>query len=95
MSNRAARDEGLRRVSALTRWTAAGAIVTAGALSAIAAKAIPGKKASATPAGATEQSQPPPSVTGADANQGDGALAPPVQLPARTGGRGSVVSGAS
>jgi hypothetical protein len=107
MPSRAARDEGLHRISSLTRWTAAGAIVMAGALSAIAARALPGKKAPATPAGATDPAQA-PSSTGQDnagqssanpgsADQGSGGLVPPTQPPVsgRGHGRAAVVSGSS
>ncbi|HLY83693.1 MAG TPA: hypothetical protein VKQ71_11940 [Acidimicrobiales bacterium] len=107
MSTRAARDAGLHRISSLTRWIAAGAIVMAGALSAIAARALPGKKASATPAGATDPGQPPSSIgqdtagqSSADpgsANLGSGGLVPPTQPPAsgRGHGRAAVASGSS
>ena len=36
------RDDGLRRVSRLTRWFAAGAVALIGGLSAVVAQALPG-----------------------------------------------------
>jgi hypothetical protein len=44
------RDEGLRRVSRLTRWFAAGAVALIGGLSAVVAQALPGaSSASSSP----------------------------------------------
>ena len=49
------RDAGLRRVSRMTRWIAAGAVALIGGLSALVAQAIPGAGGSTapTPAGGT------------------------------------------
>ena len=45
------RDDGLRRVSRLTRWCAAGAVALIGGISALVAQAIPGASgATSTPA---------------------------------------------
>jgi len=57
------RDDGLRRVSRLTRWLAGGAIALLGALSAIVASALPGTSGTASsslpPATATTPSSSP------------------------------------
>jgi hypothetical protein len=90
------RDRGLRRVSNLTRWAAAVAVVLAGVLSAAAAKALPGKTKSAgqvTPT--TVPSSPSSPVEGNGTDQTNGGLTPPVQPPQPASGSGSVVSGAS
>jgi hypothetical protein len=64
------RDDGLRRVSRLTRWLTAGAAALVGILSALVAQAIPGTSGSAsTPpptssgSGGSTQAAPPPSTT--------------------------------
>src|SRR5258706_345538 len=46
------RDEGLRRISHLTRWLAAGSVVVAGVFTAAAARALPGH-AKSDPSGAS------------------------------------------
>ena len=69
MSSTASRDDGLRRVSNLTRWAVAGAVVAAGVFSAAAARAVPGRaKASVTPGGAV--GPPPSSVDSGAASSG-------------------------
>ena len=66
------RDAGLRRVSSLTRWLAAGAAALVGALSALVAQALPGVSgAAATP------SSPP-------ATPGTAPAAPPSTQPSTT-----------
>jgi hypothetical protein len=104
MSDRARRDEGLQRVSRLTRWIAGASIVTAGVFSAIAARALPGKSNPAAqqpsqlpsqPAGETSQGQESPAVTDSGSSQGNDTLVPPTVPPAPTRGSGSVSSGAS
>ncbi len=64
------RDDGLRRVSRMTRWLTAGAVALVGALSAVVAQAIPGTSGSAstTPpsssgSSAPTQATPAPSTT--------------------------------
>jgi hypothetical protein len=54
---RAARDAGLRRVSRLTGWIVAGTIALTGALSEVAAQALPGHQKPAAPS-STPRSQP-------------------------------------
>jgi len=106
MTSTARRDEGLRRISALTRWAAGGAIVLAGVLSAVVARALPGK-ASAAPAPAAAVSgsdQGPPQGSASPSDPSDpstqlsdnGSLSPPPIAPAPgRAGRGAVVSGGS
>jgi len=57
------RDDGLRRVSRLTRWLAGGAVALLGALSAVVASALPGTSGTASssqqPAVATIPTLPP------------------------------------
>src|SRR4051794_19149639 len=48
MKPAAQRDDGLRRVSSLTRWLTAGAVVVGGAFTAAVARAVPGH-ATSTP----------------------------------------------
>jgi hypothetical protein len=43
------RDQGLRRVSRITRWTATGALVSAGVLSIAAAESLPGRSSASEP----------------------------------------------
>jgi hypothetical protein len=64
------RDDGLRRVSRLTRWFAAGAVALIGGLSAVVAQALPGATStsgspspSATPATSPVQSTSPPATS--------------------------------
>jgi hypothetical protein len=92
------RDRGLRRVTHVTRWAAAVAVVLAGLFSAAAAKALPGKNkptSQLTQTPAPSQPSAPVDGTGTGTNQSNGGLAPPVQPPQATNGGGSVVSGAS
>ncbi|HLK44021.1 MAG TPA: hypothetical protein VKV34_11820 [Thermoleophilia bacterium] len=51
MASARERDEGLRRVSRVTRWVAAGAVGVAAAFSIAAAKAVPGRSSTRLPAG--------------------------------------------
>lgn len=53
-----ARDAGLRRIAAVTRWTVAAIVVLTGALALIAAKAFPGHSVSSTRASVTPASTP-------------------------------------
>jgi hypothetical protein len=92
------RDQGLDRISRLTRMVAAGALVVAGLFAALVAKAVPGKATSNGPAPTTSTST--SSTTAAD-NGGSAAdnqsttLAPPVQAPAPSRAPASVSSGGS
>ena len=86
-----ARDAGLRRISAVTRWTAAAVIALSAALALVAAKAFHGHTVSTTaPQSATAQ-DPASSQQGAAATQ----LQQPAQVPAPVQQVPVVVSGAS
>ena len=102
----ATRDSGLRRVSRITRRTFAGALVLAGALSALAARELPGR--TSPPVGHVARSHGgssllPPSEPGtapgieAPSGQGTGSapLQPPVSAPVAGSGGGPIVSGGS
>jgi hypothetical protein len=108
MSDRASRDEGLKRVSNLTRWIAGASIVVAGVFSAVAAKAAPGNSNRATQPSVQQPSQQPsqtdgttsptqasPAVTDNGSSQSNDGLVPPTLPPAPSRGSGSVSSGAS
>jgi hypothetical protein len=89
------RDQGLDRISRVTRLVAAGALVVAGLFAALVAKAVPGK---ATSNGSTATT--PPTTAGADyggsaADNQSTTLAPPVQAPAPSRAPASVSSGGS
>ena len=103
-STRTSRDAGLEKVSRVTKWLAVGAIAVAGVLSAVTAKALPGKSKTTVQSGASgsqspSQSQDSPAATdnGAQSNaQDNSGLLPPNQPPvAGNGGSGAVSSGAS
>jgi hypothetical protein len=53
-----ARDAGLRRISAVTRWTAAAVVVLSGALALIAAKAFHGHTVTSTTPNVTQTTTP-------------------------------------
>ncbi|HXY71686.1 MAG TPA: hypothetical protein VEM41_04015 [Actinomycetota bacterium] len=102
----ATRDSGLRRVSRITRSAFAGALVLAGALSALAARELPGR--TSPPAGNVTRSHRgtsllPPSgsatAPGFQAPSGQGTapapLQPPVSAPVAGSGGGPVTSGGS
>jgi hypothetical protein len=101
------RDQGLRRVSSLTRWIAAGAVAGAGVLSLATARLLPGAKAHtavstnpATLAPATsatvDPTMPDPGTAqNTDPTLTDPTLSPPVAPPHRTRLPTRVVSGAS
>jgi len=76
-----ARDAGLRRISRLTGWTAAGAVIAVGGLAGVAANAHPGRAShaprAAVPATDTTPGQPP----GAPAQ--DSQSQPDLQAPAQ------------
>jgi len=101
----ATRDSGLRRVSRITRGTLACGLILAGALSALAARELPGR--ASPPAGRMARSRGgssllPPSESGAGpgllppsgASAGS-ALQPPVSAPSSGSGGGPAVSGGS
>ena len=103
----ATRDSGLRRVSRITRGAFAGALVLAGALSALAARELPGR--TSPPVGHVAQTHrgtsllPPsepgtgPGLQAPSSGQGTGSapLQPPVSAPVTGSGGGPVVSGGS
>jgi hypothetical protein len=96
MSNRASRDDGLKRVSNLTRWLAGASIVIAGVFSVATARAAPGRsQPPSKPAGDPTPNQGTPAVTDGGSSQGDSGLVPPALPPAPASGSGSVTSGAS
>jgi hypothetical protein len=77
-----ARDAGLRRIAAVTRWTVAAVVVLSGALALIAAKAFHGHTVTSTP-NATQTTTPaittPATTTPANTNP---AIQQPAQAPA-------------
>jgi hypothetical protein len=77
------RDQGLRRLSRITRWSVAGAVVVTGMVSAMVAHARPGHVKTTTAA--------PSPMT----STGSGFLQPPSQAPSRGFGGGIVTSGAT
>jgi hypothetical protein len=64
------RDEGLLRLARGTRWLAAGALVSAGALSIAVAETLPGRSSAAAPT-TTVPSPPPTSSTAPSTQQTD------------------------
>ncbi len=100
------RDQGLDRISHVTRLVVAGALVVAGLFTALVAKAVPGRATTATPATSNPStttvgnSNPSSGGTGAEnsgsatANQST-TLAPPVEAPAPTPAPAAVSSGGS
>jgi hypothetical protein len=84
-----ARDAGLRRISAVTRWLTAGAVAASGALALIAANAFHGHTLSNT--SSTSQTAVSQSSTASTAS----GLQPPAQAPVQTPAAPVVVSGGS
>jgi hypothetical protein len=78
-----ARDAGLRRIAAVTRWTAAAVVVLSGALALIAAKAFHGHTVTTTTPNATQPTTPaittPATTTPATTNP---SIQQPAQAPA-------------
>jgi hypothetical protein len=77
-----ARDRGLRRISRLTGWIAAGAVVLTGGLAKIAADAFGGKS---TKAGAATPAPQPAPVQATPTTPNDQGLQPPTQAPTDPG----------
>jgi hypothetical protein len=105
---RAARDAGLRRVSRLTGWIVAGTIALTGALSEVAAQALPGHQKPAAPSSAPRSqpsdstapaapapAAPAPSTGESDSSPAAPDLQPPVQAPAPSPADSGAVSGGS
>jgi hypothetical protein len=91
-----ARDAGLRRISAVTRWTAAAVVALSGALALIAAKAFHGHTVTTTPAGATSSpSTQAPSTGQSQVSPPTTQLQQPAQAPAPVQQVPVVVSGGS
>jgi hypothetical protein len=89
------RDAGLRRVSAITRWSVAGAAVLSGALALIASKAFDGHTVTTTPAStANSPAADPPSASSSQLTPTP-PLGQPSQGPAAAAQTPAVVSGGS
>ena len=98
MSATEQRDRGLRQVSSLTRWLAAGGLAAVGVFAAIAAHAAPGKaKTTTVRSGSGDDGieQPAPPAPSDPSLSGGGRLTPPQQPLRRGRGGGSVTSGGS
>jgi hypothetical protein len=95
--SRISRDQGLRRISVVTRWVGVAGIAGAGMFAAIAAKAQPGRTAANTPvvSGSVPSNAGVSTVDPTSGNQVDNGLQPPQQLPQASSGRGVVRSGGS
>jgi hypothetical protein len=96
------RDDGLRRISTVTRWAAAGGIVLAGVLAAAVAKAAPGRSSGSN--GPSSQSSLVPASSGnpsqvqqpsSPADQRSSDLSPPPEPPLYSRHAGRVSSGGS
>lgn len=88
MNRSARRDDGLQRISTLTRWAAGGAIVLAGVFSAVVAKALPGRSsggsggtAQAPAAGTSAATAPANAGTGDGSSVNDPGFNAPSQVP--------------
>ena len=102
---RASRDAGLRRVSRLTGWIVAGTIALTGALSEVAAQALPGHHKRAAPSSTTQalpsEGSAPAAPAPSDGAGDQGAATPNVQppeqapVPAPSDATGGAVSGGS
>ena len=87
------RDEGRARVSRLTRWLAAGALVLTGACSVLAAKTLPGSDDS-TSASATTSSSSSTDTGSTDSSDGSGLQAAG-SSPSAASGSADATSGGS
>jgi hypothetical protein len=93
------REQGLRRLSRLTAWVAAGAIAATGLIAAAAADALPGRSSSSS--GSTVQggqsgsgdASTTTTVTPPDGSSDSSGLQPAAQVPVPTGRSHHVVSG--
>jgi hypothetical protein len=95
--NRVSRDQGLHRISLVTRWVGVAGIAGAGLFAAIVAKSQPGRTTVTTPA--VSRSAPASgglsTVDPATGSQVEGGLQAPEQLPQASSGRGVARSGGS
>jgi hypothetical protein len=88
------RDAGLRRVSAITRWSVATAAVLSGALALIASKAFHGRTVTTTPASSGARGAD-PAALGPSPVTATPPLGQPSQGPAAAAQTPAVVSGGS
>ena len=99
--SRISRDQGLHRISVVTRWVGVAGIAAAGLFAAMAAKAQPGRTAVNTPTVTTPNPSAPSSagVSTVDPATGqspaDNGLQAPSELPQASRGRATAVSGGS
>jgi hypothetical protein len=91
------RDAGLRRVARLTGWTVAVAIGLTGALSEVAAHALPGRAKHAAPSPSRSLPRPsaPTSAPAVPQTSAAPAPQPPAEAPAPSDAGGGAVSGGS
>jgi hypothetical protein len=89
--SRASRDQGLRRISLVTRWVGVAGIAGAGVFAAIVAKNQPGRTTVTTPA----VSQSTPSSAGVSTVDPVTGLQGPSQAPEVSNGPAAAVSGGS
>ena len=97
------RDQGLKRISRLTRWIGVAGIATAGLFAAIAAKAQPGRTTVTTPAvsgvapstGSDPYGGSPSASAPTTGDQVDGGLQAPAHSPQAATRRPAAVSGGS
>jgi hypothetical protein len=100
---RTTRDAWLRRVSRLTGWTVAGTIALTGALSEVAAHALPGhhkqvarsSTSQSQPSDRTASATPSSPTSGSDSSSGAPDLQPPAEAPVPSDAAGGAVSGGS
>jgi hypothetical protein len=100
ISPAAARDSGLRRASALTRWIGVGAVALVGALAGFLAQAKPGRSTATSQhlvGAAPSAPQPDPSTPSGGSNGGAAppSLAAPLAPPAPAPSSSGIVSGGS
>jgi hypothetical protein len=103
------RDQGLKRISVVTRWVGVAGIAGAGVFAAIVGKAHPGRTTVTTPAvsgsapsavtgsaaSAASSAGDQPTVDPATGSQVDNGLQAPADVPQATGRHSAVVSGGS
>ena len=87
------RDEGRARVSRLTRWLAAGALVLTGACSVLAARILPGDSGGAAATATTSATA--TSSSSSSSNSDDGGLQPSAGTPSAASGAAHATSGGS
>jgi hypothetical protein len=90
-----ARDAGLRRISAVTRWTTAAVVALSAGLALIAAKAFHGHTVTSTPSGSTSTPAAQTPASGQSQVAPAAGLQQPTQAPAPAQQVPVVVSGGS